>query len=137
MPTKEKSAAAVVFYEKNKKKEFLLLHYSLGHWGFPKGHIEEGETEEQALLREIKEETGLKKVEIIPGFKEKTEYFYRNKKELIHKEVVFMLVKSMSQKITLSFEHIGYKWLEYEDAINKLTFENTKNMLEKAYHFIN
>lgn len=132
MVKQEKSAGAVVYYEKDEKKEFLLLHYSLGHWGFPKGHVEKGETDEQALLREIKEETGLSKVKIIPGFKEKTGYFFTQNRDLIHKQVIFFLVKSDSKKVVLSDEHEDFLWLEYKDALNKLTFDNTKEILNKA-----
>ena len=46
----------------------------MGHWGFVKGHVEDNETEKETALRELKEETGLSKVEFIEGFKEKTHY---------------------------------------------------------------
>lgn len=52
---KEKSAGAVIIND----KKVLLLHYSSGHWDFPKGHIEKGETELETAKREVKEETGL------------------------------------------------------------------------------
>jgi len=58
----EKSAGAVTFYKEGSNIEFLLLHYGKGHWGFPKGHIEANESEEQAMLRELEEETGINDV---------------------------------------------------------------------------
>ncbi|MDZ4384915.1 MAG: NUDIX domain-containing protein, partial [Candidatus Moranbacteria bacterium] len=61
----EKSVGAVVFRKKETGgKEFLLLHYPSGHWDFPKGHIESGETEEGTLRREVEEETGLKDLKL-------------------------------------------------------------------------
>ena len=61
---KEKSCGAVVF-RKDDEVKYLLLHYTPGHWDFPKGKQEIGETEEQAASREIEEETGIKGIEFI------------------------------------------------------------------------
>ena len=69
----EHSCGAIVFV-RHKEREYLLLHYGMGHWGFVKGHVEDNETEKETALRELKEETGLSKVEFIEGFKEKTHY---------------------------------------------------------------
>ncbi len=74
---KEKSAGAIIFRKDNNIPYYLLLHYESGHWGFPKGHIEENENEEGAARREIEEETGIKNIKIIDGFKEYEKYFFR------------------------------------------------------------
>jgi len=132
---KEQSAGAIVF-RKDKEIMYLLLHYDAGHWDFPKGHIEEGETELETLKREVKEETSIDDIDIIKAFKEKIHYFYRSKKDLISKEVVFYLAKTQTEKIRISFEHKGYEWLPYDQAIEKLTFKNAKEMLEKANKFL-
>ena len=52
----EKSCGAIVI---NKNNKILLVHHNAGHWDFPKGHIENGETEEQTAIREVKEETNI------------------------------------------------------------------------------
>ena len=132
---KEKSVGAVVF-NKAKETRFLLLHYPAGHWGFLKGHVEAGENEEQTLQREIKEETGLANVEIVPGFRQCTKYFFKRDKETVFKEVIFYLVKSPGDKVRLSFEHQGFLWLAFEEAMKKLSFKNTKNVLKKAKAFL-
>ena len=51
---KEKSCGAIIY---NKNKEVLIVKHNAGHWDFPKGHVEENETEIQTAIREVKEET--------------------------------------------------------------------------------
>lgn len=132
---REKSAGAIVF-RKEKEIRYLLLHYEAKHWDFPKGHIEKNETDEQTVKREIQEETGIKDVEIVKDFKEKIHYYYKFEGELITKTVMFYLAKTDEDQVKLSFEHIGYAWLPYEKALSKLTFENAKEILEKANNFL-
>ena len=133
---REKSCGAIVF-KKNKKPEFLLLHYEAGHWGFPKGNQEKGEAEEETVQREVKEETGLSKVKL-EKFKEKLTYFYRLKGKTVFKEVVFYLAECLQPKksVKASWEHTGFKWLPFEKALAQITFENEKKVLRKAYSFL-
>lgn len=134
---KEKSAGAVVFYKSSDTVEYLLLHYEVGHWGFPKGHIEQGEREQETLEREVREETGIENIEIIPGFKEFISYtFRRRKNEMVFKTVTYYLARVKVKEVRLSFEHIDYKWLKYKEAIKLLTFMNTKDVLVEANTFI-
>lgn len=133
---KERSAGAVIF-RKNKEIKYLLLHYEAGHWDFPKGHIEEKEAEMDTIKREVREETGIDKIELVPDFKEKVQYYYKINGELMHKEVVFCLAKTEEEKVKISFEHIGFIWLPFEKAMEKLTFKNAKEMLKKAHAFLN
>ena len=132
---KERSAGAILF-RKEKKPIFLLLHYEAKHWDFPKGNIEKGEKDQDTVKREIKEETGIKDVEIIPDFKEKIQYYFKFKSELINKTVIFYLAKTKTKQVKLSFEHIGSTWLPYDKAIEKLTFKNAKEILKKANDFL-
>lgn len=130
----EKSSGTIVF----NNDQFLLLHYISGHWDFPKGHIESGESEQQTALRELEEETSIPKsmVSLVPGFKETIHYQYMRKGNLMNKTVVFFLVKTDQKDVKISSEHIGYKWLPYDQAIEQLTFENAKNMLRIAKKII-
>jgi 8-oxo-dGTP pyrophosphatase MutT (NUDIX family) len=90
----EHSAGAIVFREENGKIFYLILHYEEGHWGYPKGHIENRETIEETAGREIREETGLTNLEFLDGFKEQTHYFYHNKKGRVFKTVTFLLTRT-------------------------------------------
>ena len=131
----ERSAGAIVF-RKDKEPVYLLLQYQAKHWDFPKGNIEKGETDQETVKREIEEETGIKDIEIIKDFKEKIQYYFKFEGELINKTVIFYLAKTKTEKVKLSFEHIGSIWLPYDKAIEKLTFKNAKEILENAHKFL-
>lgn len=132
---KETSAGAVVF-RRNKEILYLILNYEEGHWDFPKGHIEKGETEIETLKREIYEETGIKDITLIKGFKERINYLYAFKKNLIDKKVIYYLAETKKKDIKLSFEHVGFKWLNLEDSIKQLSFKNAKQLLAKVDGFL-
>ncbi|MBI2445031.1 NUDIX domain-containing protein [Candidatus Micrarchaeota archaeon] len=129
---KAKEAAAEK-KETHGNREYLLLHYAAGHWDFPKGGQEAGETDEQTLKRELVEETSITHVELVPGFTHELSYFFREQGKLIRKTVVFYVGKAAADaKVTLSFEHQDYTWLPYDEAKEKLTHKNAKELLEKA-----
>jgi len=139
----EKSAGAIIFRKANNEIYYLLLHYpstkrgaESDYWDFPKGHIEKGEKEIETVKREVEEETGLQDLRFIKDFKEWIKYFFRFKGKTIFKIVTFYLVKTNTEKIRTSFEHIGYQWLPYKKALKTLNFKNAKNILEKANKFL-
>jgi len=106
------------------------------YWDLPKGHIEKGEKQIETVRREVEEETGLKDIEFLEGFKKWIKYFFKFKGVNILKFVTFYLVKTKTKDIKISREHLDYKWLLYEEAIEKLTFKNAKEILKKANDFI-
>ena len=132
---REKSAGAILFI-KEKEPLYLLLHYESGHWDFPKGHVEAGETDLDTVRREVKEEAGITNIGILQNFKEKIHYFYKVNNELMSKDVVFYLAKTNTKDVKLSFEHIGFAWVSYEKAMEKLTYKNAKDILQKAHEFL-
>ncbi|MEM4389103.1 MAG: bis(5'-nucleosyl)-tetraphosphatase [Candidatus Micrarchaeia archaeon] len=132
----EFSSGAVVFRRENGQILYLILHYEEGHWDFPKGKIEKGESIEATARREIAEETGITDVEFVPGFREKLKYFFRREGKTIAKTVYFQLAETKQKEVKLSFEHIGFEWLPFEKAIERLTFENAKKLLEKSNNFL-
>lgn len=128
----ERSAGAILYRESPLGKLYLLLNYPSGHWDFVKGNIEKGETFKQTTLREIKEETGITDVSFVEGFENKVEYHYQRDGELVHKEVVFFLAKTATEHVEISFEHLGFIWLKYSDALKKLTYKTAQGMLKKV-----
>ena len=128
----EKSCGAVIFKVGN-DTEYLLLHYEAGHWDFVKGHVEMGESEEETVKREILEETGLSNNTFLNDFRERIEYFYRRRGRVVSKEVIFYLVRNTGEEqVKISGEHIGYDWLPYREALDRLTYKNAKETLRKA-----
>ncbi|MEO9364348.1 MAG: NUDIX domain-containing protein [Nitrososphaera sp.] len=133
----ERSAGAVVFFiSNNGKPEYLLLHYTAGHWDFPKGNIESGETEREAAVREIREETGISNVEFVEGFRHIISYRYRRARKLVDKQVVLFLAQTKTRDVTISHEHIGFAWKSHEDAMKQLTYKSARNLLEAAEQFM-
>ena len=132
---REKSCGVVVFV-KNAEILYLLLQYEAGHWDFVKGNVEPNESEKDTVLRELKEETGIVATQTIEGFREVISYFYRRQGATVHKEVVFFLIEVDTKKVALSFEHVGFDWLNYERALEKLTFKNAKDVLQKTHAFL-
>ncbi|MBL7160336.1 MAG: NUDIX domain-containing protein [Candidatus Aenigmarchaeota archaeon] len=130
----EKSVGVILFHRKSRK--FLLLHYIEGYWGFSKGHAEPGETEKQAALRELEEETCIREVALLEGFREETQYFYRRGGKLINKTVIYFLGDTSQERVKLSREHKAFVWLPYQEALKKLTFDNSRKELEKAWKFL-
>lgn len=132
---REKSCGAVVF-SKNAEVKYLLLHYEVGHWDFVKGNVEPNESEKDTVLRELKEETSITNAQFIEGFREVINYFYRREGRLVYKEVAYFLVQVQDSEVKLSYEHIGYEWLSYQKAVEKLTFKTGKDLLKKANDFL-
>lgn len=144
----EKSVGVIVFRKVEDKIEYLLLHYRHGHWDFSKGHTGKGETEEETMRRELKEETGIEEIKIMPGFSKKIRFFYKAKddeyarrkkkgeKTLIFKKVVFYLAETQTKEVKISSEHIGFEWLEFKKAFERTTYRGPKRILKKADRYL-
>ncbi len=124
---KEKSCGAIIFNEKN---EFLVIKHNAGHWDFPKGHVEENETEIETAKREVKEETNLD-IEIVGNYRYKITY---SPKEGVMKDVIFFLARNTSNDVKIQEKEVSdYGWYNFSDALDILTFDMAKNLLKKAY----
>lgn len=125
-----------MFFKRNFELVYLLLQYDAGHWDFVKGNVECGETEQETAIRELKEETGIVDARFVDGFRQPISYFYKRKGNLVHKEVIFFLMETKAMQVKLSFEHVDFAWLPYDQAIAQLTFANARNVLQKAHTFV-
>ena len=139
----EFSAGAIIFRRKDGKKEFLLIYSKRNNiWGFPKGHIESGEEEKDAALREIREETGLTRLRFISDFREEDIYpaistrgEFRGRE--ITKHSIYFLCETDEEKITVDGREISeFSWLPFSEAKTLLSFGSQKILLERAYSFL-
>ena len=133
---KEVSAGIILYNNDNDQIQFLVLKYPGGHWDFVKGKMENGETTHETALRETKEETGISDVEFLDGFEEEIEYYFRAENQDIHKKVIFYLGKTKSTEIIISHEHLDFAWLNFKDAIERITYENAERVLIKANNLL-
>ncbi|MEW5719702.1 MAG: NUDIX domain-containing protein [Chloroflexota bacterium] len=128
----EKSAGVVVFY-RGAQIEYLLVHSS--YWGFPKGHIESGESERAAAMREAREETGIH-VALLDGFRQVDEYAFARRAELVQKQSIYFLGEAASHNARISWEHDDLAWLPFDDAFARLEYEGGKEILRRANEFL-
>ena len=140
---KEFSAGAVIF-KKEKNDVLFLVVYSRRNniWGFPKGHIEQAETEKEAAAREIKEEAGLENLHFIDGFREEIVYDTISKRhpfkgQSIEKHAIYFLCETRNQDIIVDGREIAdYKFLPLNEAEQMVKFRNLNVILRRAHDFL-
>ncbi len=133
----ERSAGVIIYVHGLEDIFFLLLNYPSKHWDFVKGKIEKGETYQQTAIRETKEETDIMDLKFSDEFKEYIEYRFRFEKRNVHKKVIFFLAETNTMKVSISNEHTDYTWLDYNDALKKITYRNSRSVLSKAARLLN
>lgn len=131
----ESSCGAVVFRDiKGEVRYLLIKNQRSANWGFPKGHIEAGETKKETAYREVLEETGIH-LNIIDGYECESRYKIKDK---IDKVVTIFVGTTNDTSTIIQKEEIeDYIWLTYEKAMNLLRFDNDKTILKGAHDFLN
>lgn len=130
----EKSCGAVVFAKINNEIKFLIEEMNEGHFAFPKGRVENDETELETAKREIKEETGLD-VMFLVSFKETTHYYPIDN---VEKKVIYFLAeaKCTSDLKVQKDEVREIYFLNYDEASKALTYENDRDVLKEALEYL-
>ena len=130
-----KSCGAVVFTRKDGKIQYVIIRAHNGEYGFPKGHMELGETEQQTAIREIAEEVGLHPV-LLDGFRKEVQYSFPNKPDLT-KITVYFLAEYTNQQIAAQPEEIAHAdILPFEEALCLLSFAESQTVLQQAHLFL-
>ena len=126
----EKSCGALCFLEDGTGRRVLLVKHRVGgHWAFPKGHVESGESEEQTARREVREETGVE-IEILPGYRETNHY---SPCRGVMKEVVYFRARALGGETRPQPEEIRIaKFVSIPEAMALLTYDADRRLLEKA-----
>lgn len=133
----EKSCGAVVFTREDKEIKFLIIKSPEGFYGFPKGHMEDNESETETALREIKEETGVD-VNIIDGFRTTDSHPHvREGRPTVMKEMVYFLAEYHDQHFTpQDGEVTSISLMSYEEAMSAFQFESSKRILTEAHDYL-
>jgi len=131
----EKSCGMILFTHEKGQIRYVIIQSFDGTYGFPKGHIEPGESEEETALRETSEEVGIRP-EIVPGFRQTDEYKLPTKPDTL-KQVVYFLGTYQGQALQYQPEELVGAWLlPFDKAFALLQFTKTREMLRSADTFI-
>ncbi|MFA5773090.1 MAG: NUDIX domain-containing protein [Candidatus Paceibacterota bacterium] len=137
-----KQCYGIVVVLKEEQYKFLILKQEdtkdNNNWSFAKGHAEEGETPKETAIRELEEETGITKIDILdfPLIHEEYELIYHDGKHLKVNGYFIGFVKEKKVKIDEK-ELNSYKWATYEEALNTFSHESRKQVLKEAQKYIN
>jgi len=132
-PVEETSAGGVIVRRRAEGTRVLLIRDSYKNWGFPKGHLEEGEAAAVAAEREIAEETGLAGL-VLHGPIQDIDWFFRFRGRLIHKTCTFFLFESTEGEAVPQVEEgiTACRWLGLDEAMRTISYANARDVLRAA-----
>ncbi len=129
----EKSCGAIVFTDDGGERKYLMIRMNLGHCGLPKGHVEKFETEKEAAIREVLEETGVH-ITLLDGFRETVEYPISAK---TRKMSVYFIGRFDGDKVKIQPSEIcGYKLSAYDEARSYITHDNDRAIFDNAVKWL-
>ena len=129
-----RGSGVVVYFLDQGEPHFLLIRSRRDRsWGFPKGHLLDGEELLDGAMRELWEETGIREVALVPGFTEHVSYRVNRGGRFRQKTVTYFLGRVESAAVRLSEEHCEHRWSVVEDARKILTFENLRTLITRAW----
>ncbi|MFB6110932.1 MAG: bis(5'-nucleosyl)-tetraphosphatase [Halobacteriaceae archaeon] len=136
MTVEATSAGCILFRHTRDQREYLLLKSRPGDWEFPKGGVEGDEELQQTAIREVREEAGIEDFRLVDGFRDEYDYVFEANGERIHKTVHLFIARSFEASAELSSEHTDMQWRDYEQAVNTITQDGPREILEDAHEFL-
>lgn len=132
------SVGIILFRLFPRSVKYLLIKQHQGHWGFPKGHIEKGEKHIDTAIRELYEETGIRKIDFLSKRVLLTDDYYFDKETVrIHKIVDYFIAETETLKVRIDGKEIlNYRWCTLDKALEKLTFSESRKILKQAVKII-
>ena len=115
------------------KREFLLILHNKGHWAFPKGHAEKGETSQQTAQREFKEETGLKieHFESEPAFVE--HYEFEKPNGTAYRKTVTYYLADVKGQVKIQLEEVqDFHWGDSDETRAMITFIESRELFDQV-----
>ncbi len=131
----EKSCGGIVFTRKDGQLLFVVVQEKGGAYSYPKGHMEDGETEMETARREIYEEVGLRPA-FLPGFREEDEYDLAEKPGTRKRVVYFLAEFENEPLIPRPGEIRRVLLLPYREALPYFDHESSRRLLAAAYEFL-
>ena len=129
---REPTAGGIIFRITPDQKdiEVLLIQDSKNRWTIPKGHVEPGETAKQTAIREINEETGLRKIKL-SSWLGKIHFKYRRIAKLVLMTTQIYLVHALDPKETPVKEKWmnDIKWFHFSDALDVIEYEDIEKLM--------
>ena len=134
---KDEAFGIIPILQKDTEYLFLLIQHHAGHWGFPKGHADPGETPLQAACREFTEETGIAEFRVIGDASFSEQYRFMRDGQKFDKTVIYYPAFVLSSTVACQAEEIqSYSWLGFERAIALLSFQGAKQVLTSVNQFL-
>ena len=132
-----RASGVVVYYLEQDDPLFLLIRSRRDRsWGFPKGHLIEGEDLLGGAMRELWEETGIRTITLVPGFSEHVTYRVNRAGRFRQKTVTYFLGRVQTLAVRLSEEHSEHRWAVVENARQILPFENLRALVTRAWMIV-
>lgn len=132
------SAGGVVLERSGVSVRVLLIKDMYGRWTWPKGHIEPGESPEEAAAREITEETGLGSVCVLDHLGEQKYRFTLEDHNISKTVSIFLVLAENGQALKAQHgEVLEVGWYDPEEALDMADYEGARDFIGKALEIYN
>lgn len=134
---KDHSFGVIPVYRQAGEARYLLIQHHAGHWSFPKGHAEPGESEAQTALRELHEETGIRDVTLRADLSITETYCFSRNGRPVEKTVRYFVGLVHHDAVRIQDEEIrSYRWATFAEAQALITYEETRRALAEAQRLL-